>query len=113
MADVMDYAEKVAFYEEKLSSQIEALESLGEMVAKLEMKVRNAALIYMHDTPEAKKISFEKLEMAACQNDDQKKSDYIELIFLRHKQKVAEKIIEATQSALSGIQSMMKYQGRV
>jgi len=112
MGDVMDFAEKVAFYEEKLQKQIDACEALGELLADLERKVRRTALEYLNANPEAKKIALEKIEMLSAIGD-QKKCDYLELVYLRHKAKMSERIFEATQAGLSGIQSMMKYQGRV
>ena len=60
-------------------------------------------------TPEAKKVAMEKLEILAC-TAPELREDYLELVFLRVKQHNLEKLLEASQSGLSAIQSAMRYE---
>ena len=59
-------------------------------------------------TPEVKKVAMEKLEILAC-TAPELREDYLELVFLRVKQHNLEKVLEASQSTISAIQSCMKY----
>ena len=105
---ILDYAEKVAWYDERIRTQIDAYESLGGLLADVEKRVRVTTLEYLHANPESKKISFEKAEALAAVSDQQR-CDYYEAVFLRQKAKIAEHIMTATQAGLSGLQSLMKY----
>lgn len=109
MKDPGTYADRIAWYDEKISNQIEALEKLGDMLAEVDRKVKVNTLNWCHDNQDiSKKLGMERAEMAAAITE-QAKCDYYEVCYLRLKVKIAEKVIDATQSGMSGVQSMMKY----
>jgi hypothetical protein len=109
MADT--YADRIQSYDLKISAQIEAYESLGDLLAECDQKVKKTTLTWCHNNPElSKKLGMERAEMAAAISE-QEKCDYLEVCFLRLKAKIAERIMDASQAGLSGIQSMLKYSG--
>ena len=109
MADT--YADRIQSYDLKISAQIEAYESLGDLLATCDQKVKKTTLTWCHNNPElSKKLGMERAEMAAAISE-QEKCDYLEVCFLRLKAKIAERIMDASQAGLSGIQSMLKYSG--
>jgi hypothetical protein len=82
---------------------------LGEQLADVERRVKQTTLLWCHANPElSKKLGMERAEMAAALTDEQK-ADYYEICYLRIKAKIAEKVLDAVQSGLSGIQSLMRY----
>ena len=105
------YADRIQSYDLKISAQIDAYETLGDLLAECDRKVKKTTLTWCHNNPEiSKKLSMERAEMAAALTE-QEKCDYLEVCFLRLKAKIAERIMEASQAGLSGIQSMLKYSG--
>lgn len=109
MPDIIDYHQRVMWYDEKVSKQIEALESLGDLLADTEGRVKRTTLLWCHANPElAKKFGIERSEMSAAITEEQR-ADYYEVCALRIRVKIAEKVMEATQAGLSGVQSLMKY----
>lgn len=113
MPDVIDYAERIAWYDDKISRQIESFEALGDILSEMEKRVKLTTLEWVQSNPDlAKKLGMERAEMYAAITPQQK-SDYYEVCNLRNKAKFAEKIMAATQAGMSGVQSMMKYCGKV
>jgi hypothetical protein len=105
---VYSYQEKINWYLDRIQDQIDAYAKLIDRIATLERDVRRFCMAYLEKFPENKKHSFEKVEMLACSGEIQK-NDYLELVWLRHKDKSMQHIMEATQSGLSATQSLMKY----
>jgi hypothetical protein len=95
-----------------LEGKIAAFQTLGDLHAELDGKVSRTTLMYLHNNPEAKKISSEKVEMIAAVTP-QEQADYFELRAVRIRVKIAEKVIEACHTAISAIQSMMKMFGNI
>lgn len=109
MPDVIDYIQKASFYDKKISHQIQALEALGDLLADVEKRVKQTTLLWVHANPElAKKLGMERSEMHAAISE-QERADYYEVCYLRLKVSIAQKVLDATQAGMSGIQSMMKY----
>jgi hypothetical protein len=109
MADIIEYAQRVAFYDEKIAGQIVALETLADRLAEIDGSVKQTTLLWVHANPElARKLGMERAEMAAAITPEQR-ADYYEVCALRLRVKLAEKVMDATQAGLSGIQSIMKY----
>lgn len=109
MSDVIDYIQRASFYDEKLAKQIESLEILGDLLADVEKRVKQTTLVWAHANPElSKKLGMDRSEMHSAISE-QEQADYYEVCFLRLKVSIAQKVCEATQAALSAIQSMMKY----
>ena len=105
------YADRIQSYDLKISAQIEAYETLGDLLAECEQKVKKTTLTWCHNNPElSKKLGMERAEMAAAISP-QEKCDYLEVCFLRLKAKIAERIMDASQAGLSGIQSILQYSG--
>ena len=103
------YADRIQKYDIRIEAQINAYEVLGELMANADQRVRKTTLLWCHNNPElSKKLGMERAEMAAAITE-QEKCDYLEVCFLRLKSKIAERVMDATQSSLSGIQSAMKY----
>ena len=103
------YADRIQKYDIRIEAQINAYEALGELLADCDRRVRKTTLLWCHSNPElSKKLGMERAEMAAAITE-QEKCDYLEVCFLRLKAKIAERIMDTSQAALSGIQSMMKY----
>ena len=105
---VYSYQEKVDYSIKQIVHQTKVYGDLIERIATLERTVRGACMDYMRANPESKKISLEKMEIAAC-TAPSLREDYLELVFLRVKQHNLEKVLEASQSGLSACQSVMKY----
>lgn len=109
MPDIIDYHNRIAAYDEKICQLSDSYEALGERYAEVERRVKQTTLLWCHANPElSKKLGMERAEMAAALTQEQK-ADYYEICYLRIKIKIAEKIIDATQSGLSGLQSLMRY----
>lgn len=109
MADIIQYSQRIAFYDEKIAQQIISFETLGDRLAEVEGSVKQTTLLWVHANPElAKKLGMERAEMAAAITPEQR-ADYYEVCALRIRVSIAEKIMSATQSGMSGIQSIMKY----
>ena len=103
------YADRIQKYDIRIEAQINAYESLGELLSECDRRVRKTTLLWCHNNPElSKKLGMERAEMAAAITE-QEKCDYLEVCFLRLKIRIAEKVMDASQSALSGLQSAMKY----
>lgn len=106
---VYSYQEKVDYSIKQIVHQTRVYGDLIERIATLERSVRRACMDYMQANPESKKISLEKMEIVAC-TAPALREDYLELVFLRVKQHNLEKVLEASQSGLSAIQSAMRYE---
>jgi hypothetical protein len=105
---IFGYQEKINWYLDRIQAQIDAYALLIDRIADLEKEVRRSCMAYLKEFPDNKKHAFEKVEMLACSGESQK-DDYLELVWLRHKDKSMQHIMEATQSGLSATQSLMKY----
>lgn len=105
---VYSYQEKINWYLDRIGEQIDAYDKLIDRKATLERDIRRACMAYMDAHPENKKIAFEKVEMLACSQEAQK-VDYLELVWIRHKENSMQHVMETTQAGLSAIQSLMKY----
>ena len=106
---IYTYQEKVDYSIKQIVHQTKVYGDMIERIATLERTVRGACMDYMRANPESKKISLEKMEIVAC-TAPALREDYLELIFLRVKQHNLEKVLEASQSGLSAIQSAMRYE---
>lgn len=106
---IHSYEEKINFYQKRLADYIVVYDKLIDDIAVLEQKVRTACLDYMKANPDKKKLALEKIEILASTDDETAKDNYLQLVWLRHKQKSLEHMIEATQSGMSAVQSSMKY----
>ncbi len=106
---VYTYQEKVDYSIKQIVHQTKVYGDLIERIATIERTVRGACMDYMRTNPESKKISLEKMEIVAC-TAPALREDYLELVFLRVKQHNLEKVLEASQSGLSAIQSAMRYE---
>lgn len=109
---IYTYQEKVDYSIKQIVHQTKVYGDLIERVATLERIVRGACMDYMRANPESKKISLEKMEIVAC-TAEELRENYLELVFLRVKQHNLEKVLEASQSGLSAIQSAMRYERSV
>jgi len=105
---IYEYQERVDTALDRLDKQTTIYCDLIERIAELEVDVRRCCMEYFLAHEEAKKHSMEKCELFACTKPDAKEA-YLELVFLRVKQHNLEKVLEASQSGLSAIQSLMKY----
>lgn len=111
MPDVIDFIQRAIFYDEKISKQIDALESLGDLLAEVEKRVKQTTLLWVHDNPDlAKKLGMDRSEMHSAITEQQR-ADYYEVCYLRLKISIAQKVTEATQAGMSALQSIMKYTG--
>ena len=106
--EMYNLSEKMAGLTEKLDAQMNSYSELINETAELERELAKNVLVYL-DTAETKKTSWEKLEVLAVAKSEEAKEKYLKLVWLRHKRKLAEKLLDATQSALSSCQSMIKY----
>ena len=106
---IYTYQEKVDYSIKQIVHQTKVYGDLIERIATLERTVRGACMAYMQANPESKKIALEKMEIVAC-TAPSLREDYLELVFLRVKQHNLEKVLEASQSGLSAIQSAMRYE---
>ena len=103
------YADRIQKYDIRIEAQINAYETLGELLADCDRRVKKTTLTWCHNNPElSKKLGMERAEMAAAITE-QEKCDYLEVCYLRLKAKIAERVMDSTQSSLSGLQSAMKY----
>ena len=107
---IFSYQEKVDYSIKQIVYQTKVYGDLIERIATLERTVRGACMDYMQANPESKKISLEKMEIVACTSPALLREHYLELVFLRVKQHNLEKVLEASQSGLSAIQSAMRYE---
>ena len=107
---IYTYQEKVDYSIKQIVLQTKVYGDLIERIATLERTVRGACMAQLQAVPESKKVSMEKLEVMACTAPPQLREDYLELVFLRVKQHNLEKVLEASQSGLSAIQSAMRYE---
>lgn len=105
---IYTYQAKIDEMTDRLVGQVKTYGDLIETIADLERKVRAACMEYMTANPESKKVALEKIEMLSAIGDEAKEN-YLYLVYLRHKQKSLEKIIEATEAGISACQSLMKY----
>jgi hypothetical protein len=105
---VFDFQLKIDSYEEQLCEKRAAYEALGDRLADLEVKVCKASMLFMGDNPEAKKMSVEKIERLAAITDEQK-ADYFELVGLRIREKIADKLMNSLHSSTSAVQSQMSW----
>ena len=105
---IYTYQEKVDYSIKQIVLQTKVYGDLIERIATLERTVRRACMAQLQATPEVKKVAMEKLEILAC-TAPELREDYLELVFLRVKQHNLEKVLEASQSTISAIQSCMKY----
>ena len=106
---IYTYQEKVDYSIKQIFHQTKVYGDLIERIATLERVVRGACMDYMQSTPDNKKMALEKMEAAACSTPPLLRQDYLELVYLRVKQHNLEKVLEASQSGLSAVQSAMKY----
>lgn len=106
---VYTYQEKVDYSIKQIVHQTQVYGDMIERIATLERNVRGACMDYMLANPDSKKISLEKMEIVAC-TSLYLRENYLELVFLRVKQHNLEKVLEASQSGLSAIQSAMRYE---
>ena len=106
---IYTYQEKVDYSIKQIVLQTKVYGDLIERIATLERTVRRACMAQLQATPEVKKVAMEKLEILAC-TAPELREDYLELVFLRVKQHNLEKVLEASQSGLSAIQSAMRYE---
>lgn len=103
-----DYHARLEWYNEKLAQQVQTYGDLIETIAALERDVKSACMDYMRANPDLKKVALEKIEMMSA-SEDEAKENYLHLVYLRHKRHILEKVISATESGLSAVQSAMKY----
>lgn len=106
--EILDFQQRIERHENDLNVKRAAYQTLGSRLEELEVKVRRAALTYLADNPDAKKMSMDKLEMAASISQEQK-ADYFELMGLRIREKIAEKMIDSIHGSMSAVQSLMSY----
>jgi hypothetical protein len=109
MEDIITDEEKIAAYEDIIMRQVDYLEKNADYIVKMESHVRTRTLHHLAEHPDDKKMSWEKLEAFASLKTDDSRLQYGVVCDLRLRQKMAEKMIEATESALSGRQSLMRY----
>ena len=107
---IYSYQEKVDYSIKQIVHQTKVYGDLIERIATLERTVRGACMVQLQAHPEVKKVAMEKLEILACTAPPQLREDYLELVFLRVKQHNLEKVLAASQSGLSAIQSAMRYE---
>lgn len=105
---VFCFQSRIEAHENDLNKKRAAYQTLGARLEDLEVKVRKSALMYLADNPDAKKMSMDKLEMAASISPEQK-ADYYELMGLRIREKIAEKMIDSIHGSMSAVQSLMSY----
>jgi len=105
---VFDFQARIESHENDLNIKRAAYQVLGERLAELETNVRRTALEYMHSNPEAKKMSIDKIELVSAATQEQK-ADYYELVGLRIREKIADKMIESIHGSMSSVQSLMSY----
>jgi hypothetical protein len=106
--EILDFQQRIERHENDLNHKRDAYQVLGSRLEDLEVKVRKSALMYLADNPDAKKMSMDKLEMAASITPEQK-ADYFELMGLRIREKIAEKMIDSIHGSMSAVQSLMSY----
>jgi hypothetical protein len=102
------YQAKIETLTDRLVEQVKTYGDLIDTIADLERTVRAACMAYMTTNPDSKKVALEKIELLSSVGDEAKEH-YLYLVYLRHKQKSLEKIIEATEAGISACQSLMKY----
>lgn len=105
---IYTYQAKIEGLTDKLVEQVSVYADIIEVKAKLERDIKSYCMDYMASNPDNKKMAIDKMEADASQGDE-KKEGYLHLVYLRHKEKSLEKVIEATGTAISAVQSLMKY----
>lgn len=105
---VFDFQSRIEGYETELGAKRTAYNVLGERLADLETEVRKTALSYMHENPEAKKMSIDKIELLSAVQPEQK-ANYYELVGLRIREKIADKMIDSLHNSTSAVQSLMSF----
>ena len=104
---------------EKLEGLLESLEKITDDYKKqmqnigyYEMKVKQSCLLYL-DKHRDSKHGIEKLEMIACCENTEVRELFLQLTKLRANRKIYEKSIEAFQTSISGLQSLIKFESPV
>ena len=59
--EIFSFQERIEAHENDLNKKRISYQVLGERLAELETQVRKTALEYMHNNPDAKKMSIDKI----------------------------------------------------
>jgi hypothetical protein len=102
---IYTYQEKIESLSESLNSKIAEFEAYIDKKSNMERDVALLCLDFLKKNQNCK-FSNNKIEMLACLND---RELYGNLIYYRHIEKSANKVIEAVEQSISAIQSCMKY----
>ena len=105
---IFDFQSRIDGYEEQLSDKRSAYETAGKMLEELEIRVARVKLSYLHNNPEAKKMSEEKIEMVSAVTPEQQ-ADYFMLKGIRIRIKIAEKLMDSLDGSRGSVQSQMKW----
>ena len=105
---VFDFSQRIDGYEDELRLKRAAYETAGNMVESLEVEVAKTKLTYLHNNPEAKKMSEEKIEMMSAVTQEQQ-ANYFTLKGLRIRIKIAEKLMDSIDGSRGSVQSQMKW----
>ena len=108
---ITDYAARIAWYDDKLCTQVLAFEKLSDILAELEREVRLQTLLWFKLSPDNVKVTMEKAEMLACSDNGIEQKKYLDMILFRKKSRDADVIISATKAGLSGVQSLLRFAG--
>lgn len=105
--------------DEQLNISIQSLDTLVEKYKKamehfgyLELKVKEACLLYLDKHPDCKHGA-EKLEMVACAENKEVRDIYLQLVKKRASRKIYEQAIDAFKTNISGLQSLIKFENPV
>ena len=104
---------------EKLEGLLQSLETIADKykdemqnIGYYEMKVKEACLLYL-DKHKDSKHGADKLEMISCCESKEVREMFLKVTKLRADRKIYEKTIEAFQTSISGLQSLIKFESPI
>lgn len=105
---IFDFQSRIDAYEAQLTDKRSAYETAGKLLEDLEVRVARVKLAYLHNNPEAKKMSEEKIEMMSAVTQEEQ-ADYFMLKGIRIRVKIAEKLMDSLDGSRGSVQSQMKW----